>query len=320
MRILVTGAAGFVGGHLLRHLRQRYPDARITGTVLEESNRLSDPQAQACVINLLDLAALESLVLAESPDWIIHLAASANVHRSFENPWATLENNIRAELNVLQSCAVHELRPRILIVTSGEVYGAEQSREFPTPEDAPMRPSNPYAVSKVAQDFLALQYHLSHRMPIMRARPFNHLGPGQGLGFVAPDLAAQIARVEAGQMEPRIRCGDLSAERDFTDVRDIVRAYVRLMEAGAPGEAYNVSTGSTHAIRELVEGLLALARVEIVVSANSGHIRSTGVNRSWGDSRKLRSATGWSPEIPLSTTLRDVLDDWRARVAAEVAS
>jgi len=316
VRILITGAAGFVGSHLLRHLRSTYPDADLRGTLLNATHTLADPQAVGHVINLLNQDDVSALLRQLQPDWIFHLAASANVHKSFENPWATLENNLHAQLNVIQACAQSGLAPRILVVTSGEVYGVEQPVDYPTREDAPMRPANPYAVSKVAQDMLALQYFLSNKLPIIRARPFNHLGPGQAPGFVAPDIARQIAAIEAGAQKPVIHCGNLVTERDFTDVRDIVRAYTLLIERGSAGEAYNVASGRTHTIGELINTLRSLATVPIEIESNADFIRSSGVSKSWGDPERLRQATGWVPQIPLQQTLLDVLNDWRQRIAA----
>jgi GDP-4-dehydro-6-deoxy-D-mannose reductase len=177
-----------------------------------------------------------------------------------------------------------------------------------------MRPANPYAVSKVTQDMLALQYFLSHHLPIVRARPFNHLGSGQGLGFVATDFASQIARIEAGLQEPSMRVGDLSSERDFTDVRDTVRAYRLIVERGTPGEVYNVASGHTYSIRFLLNTMLSYSSARIQVQSNTSGLHASGVRRSWGDSRRLRQATEWQPIIPIEQTLRDVLDDWRQRV------
>ncbi|MFN8378704.1 MAG: GDP-mannose 4,6-dehydratase [Anaerolineae bacterium] len=321
MRILITGIGGFVGSHLAAHLTHTMPDAELHGTTMPTLPvQQRGGFAALHPADLRDEKAVRDLFELVQPDHVYHLAAWAIVHQSFDRAWETLENNIRLQLNVIQACLATGQRPRILAVTSGEVYGAEQPADHPTTEDAPFRPSNPYAVSKVAQDMLALQYYLSHGLHIVRARPFNHLGPGQSTGFVAPDLASQIARVEAGLQDPVIRCGDLSAERDFTDVRDIVRAYRLLMEQGEPGEAYNVSSGHTRTIRELMEMLIAGASVPITIQSNPDYLRSGGVRKSWGDPTRLRTLTGWQPEYPFERTVRDVLEDCRERVQEQQRS
>jgi GDP-4-dehydro-6-deoxy-D-mannose reductase len=290
------------------------PDTEIHGTVIDE--RPSHfPSAIICHrINLRDEHDTVRLIGEVRPDRLYHLAATAIVHRSFDDPWETLENNIHIQLNVILGCITASIAPRMLVVSSGEVYGADQPTDRPTTEDAPMRPANPYAVSKVTQDFLALQYYISHQFPIMRARPFNHIGPGQNVGFAASDFASQIARIEAGLQEPVMRVGELSSERDFTDVRDIVGAYRLIVERGTPGEVYNVASGHTYSIRTILNTMLAYSPMQIQVQINSAGLHSSGVRRSWGDATKLRRETGWQPTIPIEETLRDVLDDWRQRV------
>ncbi len=315
MRILITGIGGFVGSHLAAYLTSTMPDAELHGTIMPNLPvQQRGGLAAMHPVDLRDDRAVRELITSVRPDHIYHLAAWAIVHLSFDRAWETLENNIRIQLNVIQGCLAVDTPPRLLAVTSGEVYGADQPESHPTTEDAAFRPSNPYAVSKVAQDLLCLQYYLSHGLEIVRARPFNHLGPGQSTGFVAPDLASQIARIEYGLQEPVIRCGDLTGERDFTDVRDIVRAYRLLLEHGQAGEAYNVSSGHTHTIRELLDTMLADAKVPISVESDPGRLRSSGVRKSWGDPAKLKAATGWEPEYTFDRTIRSVLEDCRVRV------
>lgn len=314
MRVLITGVSGFVGSHLSHHLLESLTDVELHGTIFGDRPDHLSPRITCHPLNLKDEQATRTLIESVRPDQIYHLAASAVVHRSFDSPWQTIENNILAQLNVLLGCIAAKIAPRILIVSSGEVYGVDQDVEHPTREDSPMRPANPYAVSKVTQDMLGLQYFLSHQLPIMRARPFNHIGPGQHTGFVASDFASQIARIEVGQQEPVMRVGELSVERDFTDVRDIALAYRLIVERGAAGEAYNVASGHAHSIRYLLDTLLSYTSAEIQVQSNATTIRSSGVRRSCGDSSRLNRATGWQPTIPIEDTLRDVLNDWRQRV------
>jgi GDP-4-dehydro-6-deoxy-D-mannose reductase len=311
VRILVTGISGFVGNHLVNHLLENNLDAEIHGTALDAQ---TVPDTICHPMNLKDEHDTAHLIAEVRPDHIYHLAATAVVHRSFDAPWETLENNIRIQLNVILGCIAAGISPRMLIVSSGEVYGADQPVDQPTKEDAPMRPANPYGVSKVTQDMLGLQYFLSHQLPIMRARPFNHIGPGQNLGFVATDFASQIAKIEAGLQEPVMRVGEISTERDFTDVRDIVCAYRLIVEQGTPGEAYNVAAGRTYSIRYVLNTLLSYTSTEIQVQTNSAGLHSSGIHRSWGDATRLCQETGWQPTIPIEETLRDVLNDWRQRV------
>lgn len=315
MRILVTGAAGFVGGHLIRHLRHIHPESELHGTALSATEAVD-----GVILHALDLRnpqAVAALIAAVRPDQVYHLAAWAQVRQSFHYAWETIENNVRVQLNVILGILAAKIAPRMLIVTSGEIYGGDQSHEYPTREDAPLRPANPYSVSKVTQDMMGLQYFLSHELPILRARPFNHLGPGQAPGFVAPDFALQIARIEQGLQPPVMKVGSLTAERDFTDVRDIVRAYRLIMERGTPGEAYNVASGTTHRIGEVLDMLLRGSAAAIRVESRSALLEGENVPRSWGDASKLHKETGWEPVIPLETTLQDVLEDCRARVGAQ---
>jgi GDP-4-dehydro-6-deoxy-D-mannose reductase len=265
-------------------------------------------------VDLRDPLAARALLEEVRPAQIYHLAAQAFVPRSFDDPWDTLENNIRAQLNLILGCLALAPPPRLLIVSSAEIYGDCRADELPLREDAPLRPANPYSVSKVAQDMLGLQYFRSHHLPILRARPFNHFGPGQRDGFVAPAFAMQIARIETGQQAAIIRVGELSPQRDFTDVRDIVRAYRLLMERGEPGEAYNVSAGEPRSIQSLLDTLLRYSSADIKVQIDPALVRPVNVPVVYGDSTRLRSVTGWQPTIPFEQTLLDILNDCRQRV------
>lgn len=314
MRILITGAGGFVGVHLARHLRDTLPQAELHGTILTGASSVPE-NVTPHALDLRDEAAVRALLETLQPTHIFHLAAWAQVRRSFELAWETIENNVRVQLNILKVSISLPQMPRMLVVSSGEIYG-ECAGDAPTKEDAPLRPTNPYSVSKAAQDLLAQQYFLSHALPVVRARPFNHLGPGQSPGFAASDFALQIAQIEAGMQPPVIRVGDLNAKRDFTDVRDIVRAYRLLIEHGQVGEAYNVSSGVTITIADLLRMLLNAAQVDIHIESDTQLLKHPGVRKSWGDSSRLRALTGWQPTIPLEQTLHDLLEDYRARVRA----
>lgn len=316
MRVLITGVGGFVGGHLARHLMDIQPDIEIHGTVIDPPPSTTTALAACHFVDMKDEYALRDLIAQIQPVTIYHLAAQAFVPRSFEDPWETLENNIRAQLNVIQACLKLNIQPRMLIIGSAEIYGAVQPNELPIREDAPLRPSSPYSVSKVTQDMLGLQYFLSHRLPILRARPFNHLGPGQNERFVAPDFALQIARIEAGLHDPVIHVGDLSAQRDFTDVRDVVRAYRLIMERGTPGEVYNIASGKAYSVQTLLDTLLSFTTAHIQVKVDPVRVRPTEIPILRGDASRLRQATGWEPHLSFEDTLRDVLEDCRQRIHA----
>lgn len=313
MRVLITGASGFVGRHLSAHLGSVQPRARLIGTTLVSGETVHESVNDVNQIDLIDYAKVCELLAKCRPDAIYHLAAQAFVPRSFEDPWETLENNIRAQLNLTRACLELEIRPRILIVSSAEIYGASEPEQLPLNEDTAIRPTNPYSVSKVTQDMLGLQYFLSHNLPIMRARPFNHIGPGQNERFVAPAFARQIASIEEGQAEAVIYVGNLESKRDFTDVRDIVRAYHMIVEKGQPGEAYNIASGVARSIRHLLDTLLGLTESKIDVRVDPARLRPVDVPEIRGDSSKLRRHTGWQPALTFEQTLHDVLADWRQR-------
>ena len=308
MRVLITGADGFAGRHLLHELNAS--GCELHGTSFQPLNAVP-PNVTYHTLDLRDENAVAALVNEVKPEQIYHLAGIANVGQSYTAAWNTLENNIRAQLNLTLACLT--LKPRLLVISSGDIYG--DRLEQPASEDTPLRPMNPYSVSKIAQDMLGLQYHLSNDLPILRARPFNHLGPGQSRGFVAPDLALKIAQIEAGRQAPVMQVGSLLAARDFTDVRDIVRAYRLIMERGEPGSVYNVASGKTWTIQQLLDTLLSYSDAKISLRVDTARLRPGGPSRVWGDSSRLRAATGWQPTIPLEQTLRDVLDDCRQRVA-----
>ena len=316
MRVLITGAGGFVGGHLVEHLLTQ-PDLTLhAGVYLPpgQNPRLDGRPVVQHQADLRDADAVQALIADVRPDWVVHLAALASVPASFKDPWRTLENNIHAQVNLLQALINEDLRPRTLIVSSAEIYGAAGGRTDPLDETCPFEPANPYSVSKAAQDLLGLQYHLSHQLPIIRVRPFNHIGPHQGGGFVAADFASQIAAIEAGQREPVMYVGNLSAERDFTDVRDVVRAYALLLRQGRAGEAYNVSSGRGYSIQYLLDTLLGYSTATIEVRQDPARMRPSDVPRRVGDYGKLHAHTGWQPTIPFEQSLLDILNDWRQRM------
>ena len=249
------------------------------------------------------------------PARVFHLAALSSVADSWTDPGRTLSNNAGAQANLLAALVTLDPMPRVLVVGSADEYG-EPRTSRPLNEDTPLRPITPYGVSKVAQDLLALQYHLSHGLPVVRVRPFNHIGPGQSPNFAVASFARQIAAIEAGRRPARLEVGNLRPKRDFTDVRDVVRAYRLALAEGRPGEVYNVGSGRPVALREVVERLLRMSRTAITVQVDARRVRAVEARASVCDARRLRRRTGWRPLIPLDQTLADTLDYWRARVGA----
>ncbi len=317
MRVFITGAGGFAGGHLVEHLLAQ-PDMHITAAVFEppgRNPRLDGRPVEQRHLDLRDAPAVRAAIADTQPDLVFHLAAQAAVGQSFQDPWGTLANNIHAQVNLLEACRAIVPRARILVVSSSEVYGAAGPADAPLDEQVPFAPANPYSVSKVTQDVLGLQYFLAYVMPVICARPFNHIGPGQGSGFVAADFASQIAAIEAGTREPVMFVGNLEAERDFTDVRDVVRAYALMLVHGKPGQAYNVCSGQAHSVQRLLDTLLSYSTARIEVRQDPARMRPSDVPRRVGDASKLRACTGWAPQIPFEQSLLDTLNDWRARVA-----
>jgi GDP-4-dehydro-6-deoxy-D-mannose reductase len=312
MRILITGATGFVGTHLRRYFLA-HTDWDITGTSYPDTPPPpDDPQREALhFLDLRDADATRALLAQFPPDYIIHLAAQSHVPTSYKDPWGTLDNNIRGQLNLLEGCKALNLAPRILVIGSGEEYGRASAAELPLTEDHPLRPENPYSVSKVAQDVMGYQYFISFGLPVIRIRPFNHVGPGQLARFVLAAFASQVAAIEAGKQAPVMRVGNLEPARDFTDVRDVVRAYHLALLHGQPGEVYNVASGTPRTIQSLVDQLIALATVPIRVEIDPERYRPADVPIFYGSAVKLEQDTGWKPEISFEQTIQDVLDEWR---------
>ncbi len=222
---------------------------------------------------------------------------------------------MRAQLSLLEAIVTMGTAPTVVVVGSNEVYG--KPVRLPVDETHPFRPVTPYGVSKVAQDIMGLQYHLAFGIPVVRVRPFNHIGPRQSEGFVVADFARQVARIEAGLQEPVIRVGNLQARRDFTDVRDVVRAYYALSIQGDAGDVYNVGSGKAHTIQEILDILLAASRVPIQVEVDPARLRPSDVPEIVCDASKLRQKTGWKPAIPFEQSILDTLEEWRHRVTNE---
>ena len=317
MRSLITGVGGFAGSHLADLLLAQPTNAgAVWGCDLTDTRRPFHPaELHLLAADLRDAAAVRDVIERTRPEQIFHLAGQAFVGDSWAQPWETLETNLRAEVNLLEAVVAAGIAPRILVVGSADEYGQRSRLDHPLDEDQPLRPDSPYAVSKVGQDMLGLQYFLSYQLPVVRVRPFNHIGPRQNPKFVAPAFASQIAAIEAGRQPPVLRAGNLSARRDFTDVRDVVRAYALLLERGEPGEVYNIGSGRSRGIRELLDILLGLARAAIEVEVDTGRLRPVDLPDLVCNAARLRERTGWQPEYSFEQTLSDLLDYERARLA-----
>lgn len=301
MRALVTGAGGFVGTHLVRHLEG------LGDEVVGIERRVDG-------IDVADADAVTDAVVAAKPEAVYHLAGAADVGGSWAEPRETFLANALGTLNVLEASRLAGA-DRVLAVTSADVYGLVRVDELPLGEGQPLRPVSPYAASKVAADALAQQAWLGHALPVIRVRAFNHLGPGQSDRFVAPSVAARIARNERDGGD-EVPIGNMTPRRDVTDVRDVVRAYRLLVERGEPGAVYNVCRGTAVSVEELAEMLLGMAARPMRLVSDPALQRPVDIPVLVGDNAALRAATGWEPTIPLARTLSDVLADWRARLGA----
>ncbi|MGH9169312.1 MAG: GDP-mannose 4,6-dehydratase [Acidimicrobiales bacterium] len=298
MRAYVTGSSGFVGGWLSGHLRQ-----------LGDEVLKSDKD-----VDITDGPAIAAAIKRARPEVVYHLAALAHVGRSWKDPAETVRVNVTGTLNVLQAAAACDSVPRVILVSSAEVYGSTAGDQ-PVRESADLRPVTPYAASKVGAEFLGVQAWLGQGVPVIRVRPFNHLGPRQSADFVVSALARRVAEAEARGGGP-VAVGNLQAARDFTDVRDVVRSYRMLAETGTAGEVYNVATGTSVSIAEVAHRLCDMAGVPVELREDPELVRPVDVPVFLGDASRLRAATGWEPEIAFETTLVDVLDHWRARLSS----
>ena len=315
MRALITGINGFVGGYLAEQLIAAGM-WEVWGLARRPALDLQHLRGHVQVV-VADLANLDQTTAALEqvhPDVVFHLAGQSNVPRSFEDPAGTLINNTLAELHLFQAVLRLRQNPLLLIAVSNEIYGQVRPEDLPLNEDTPLRPVSPYAVSKATQDLLAYQFHISHRLRTIRLRPFNHIGPRQSEQFVVAAFAAQIARIEAGRQPPLIRVGNLTAERDFTDVRDMARAYELAALRGHPPLAYNLGSGRSVSIRWLLDTLLSLSACDIAIEPDPSRMRPADVPRVESDCRLFREHTGWEPAIPLEQTLLDTLEYWRTKV------
>ena len=316
-KIFITGISGFVGNYLARKLLEQQ-GIQISGTYFSESSKkaLEDvaDRVKLFPLDLMDKAATEKLVREINPDEIYHLAAMAASSKSFDNPKEVIENNIISQLNLLESVRGAKINPKIMIISSAEVYGKVDPSNLPIDEDTPMFPTNPYAVSKITQDYMALQYFISYKLNILRVRPFNHIGPGQSDQFATAAFAKKIAEIEKGKRDPVLNVGSLESKKDFTDVQDMVWAYILLMEKGQLGDVYNIGSGKSYKMSEVLEMLLSLSKVKITVETDPALLRPSDNPELICNNSKMQKLTGWMPTIPLENTLLNTLEYWRKTV------
>lgn len=319
MEAFITGIAGFAGSHLAEFLLA-HTDLEVSGLLHKQKKNISHLENQLKLYqgDLFDSSSVAQILSMAQPDYIFHLAGEANVLFSCANPWDTFQSNVLSQLNLLEAIRESVPSAKVLVVGSAEEYGLVRPEDLPVKETTPLRPHTPYGVSKIAQDMLGLQYYLQHKVPVIRARSFNHIGARQTERFVASAVSRQIAEIEAGLKPPVLSVGNLSTARDFTDVRDTVRAYYLLLERGTPGEVYNVGSGTSHGIRELLDILLGFAEVSVRLETDKARLRPSDVPVSRCDYSKLHEATGWEPEIPFEEGLKDTLDYWREQIRSSM--
>jgi GDP-4-dehydro-6-deoxy-D-mannose reductase len=304
MKILIVGAAGFVGSHLIEHFLLKGWEIE---TTCLEGEKVSHG-VPAHILDIRNQGDIEKVLEKSRPEAIVHLAAQSSVGLSWKKPALTAEINVLGSINLLEAIRVQAKDTRVLLVGSSEEYGAVSEESNPISETQDLNPSNIYAMTKVAQDITGRLYAQAYDIDIMCTRSFNHIGPGQAPGFVVSDFCSQIAKIKIGEQEPIIKVGNLSARRDFTDVRDVVRAYAFLLEKGQGGEIYNVGSGHAVAVQDILDKLISLSGIDIEVQIDSSRFRPIDVPVIEADISKLQEATGWKPEIPIETTLKDVLN------------
>jgi GDP-4-dehydro-6-deoxy-D-mannose reductase len=314
MRIFITGATGFAGSHLIDILLAGGHE--IWALVHEATSHQglpSHPKLQPVAGDLLDPRQMVEAVAVAAPDVIFHLAGQAYPALSWQEPSQTMAVNAGGTANALRA-AVEFGRPRVVVVTSAEIYGPVAAADLPLTELTPPQPRHPYGVSKLAAGELARVYWERYQLPVIEARPFNHIGPRQAKGFVVPDFASQLAAISLGQQAPSMSVGNLEPQRDFTDVRDVAAAYLRLAETGQPGEAYLICSGQPTSVRHLLDTLIELNGVPVEVLVDESRLNPSDTPCLYGSHAKIEAHTGWRPQIPLQQSLADALDDWRNRL------
>lgn len=314
-KAFITGITGFAGSFLAEYLLE-VGGYGVSGTYLTDGSLVNISKVKNKLrlykVDLQDRKATGEIIHTGKPDLVFHLAALTAPGESFDNPSEFITNNISVEVNLLEAIRKTETLPNTLIVSSAEVYGNVNPLALPIDEETELRPVNPYAVSKVACDFLGLQYFFSYKIPVIRVRPFNHIGPRQSSSFVVSSFAKKIAEIERNSANVSMKVGNLSAKRDFTDVRDIVRGYVDLLKKGKVGDVYNIGSGRSYEIKYILDTLLSFSDKKITVEMDPELVRPVDVPELVCDNAKIKREIGWEPRIPIEQTLRETLDYWRS--------
>jgi GDP-4-dehydro-6-deoxy-D-mannose reductase len=311
LKVFITGATGFVGCYLRELLKSL--GHRIWGSAFPHVPE-TPPDEQIFYLDIRSDKEVFAHIKDIKPDWVFHLAAVSNVGHSWKRRKETMETNIVGTLNLFEGLREYSPHARVIFISSSDIYGTEHSFESPLDEKSDVTAVNPYAYSKWSGEVLSEFYTRIENLNIVIARPFPHTGPGQSPDFVCSDWACQIARIEKGQSEPEIHVGNITVERDFTDVRDVVRAYVALVEKGRTGEVYNVCSGQSYSLETILQCLLSHTQKEIAVRIDSQKIRKVDISRLVGDNQKIREEISWEPKIPLERSLEELLDYWRSLI------
>lgn len=311
-KILVTGAGGFVGTYLIKRLLEM-GESEVYGAVYQSTSDIQGLLDSSHIIegDLTDPIFVENLIKTTSPNVVYHLAALSVVHNSQANALRVLSGNTAISYNLLDAVRLHAESARFMAICSANVYGAVQNTTIPVSESTPLRPLNPYAVSKISQEMLALQYFLAYGLDVVILRPFNHTGIGQTLDFVIPRLSAEYAKIERGETPAILEVGNISSIRDFTDVHDMVEAYILAAKSCVSGEIYNIGTGQGVSVAKILEILSSLTQVKVEIKSSQGLSRVADVPVLVADASKFIAATGWHPRISLETTISDILGYYR---------
>lgn len=312
MKALIIGAAGFVGSYLIQYLKEEL-HWTIAATKMPHET-ISAEDIEVYDLNILEKDNIIQLLNQLRPDAILHLAAQSSVGISWKNPELTIDVNIKGSIHVLDSIRTLDYSPKVLLIGSGEEYGTILPTESPVKETNVLRPGNIYAATKACQNMLGAIYAKAYHMDIISVRAFNHIGPNQSPNFVVADFCKQVAQIEAGLIPPIIYVGNLNAARDFSDVRDVVRAYGLLLQHGISGETYNVGSGHAITIRSILDRVLAQSKVTIEVQVDESKFRPIDIPIIEADITKLHACTGWKPELSIDDSIQDVLNYWRAIV------